>query len=491
MTSEAASNGRQSRKAERAETINGRSSRTGAGQPTPSRTAIGRARFSAGAAAMDALVVLATALVTSLVYQGEARTWDTMTSSIIVAILFIGTNALRDDYAMHTYLALKGHVERALTAWLIAFGATLTLGFLTKTTAIYSRGATAILFVAGFAMLIICRNLLVRHMRLRAEAGTIVSRTIMLVGVETEILAFLGRYRPEQYGLQVVGASVLRESSDTLRDDLSLAVATARMAPPDDVFLLVPWSDPTLIARSVEVFRQLPCAIHLGPAGFLDRYGEMRIDRAGPISSVHLVGSPMSPTDIITKRAFDIAVASVAVVALSPVLLLAALAVKIESRGPVFFVQRRYGFNQQPFRIIKFRSMTTMEDSAALRQVTTGDRRVTRVGRILRKTSIDELPQLINVLRGEMSIVGPRPHALAHDQQFERMIASYARRHNVRPGITGWAQVRGWRGETDTPEKIQGRIEHDFHYIDNWSFWFDISIIFRTIFSPTTFRNAK
>ena len=157
----------------------------------------------------------------------------------------------------------------------------------------------------------------------------------------------------------------------------------------------------------------------------------------------------------------------------------------------MFFLQRRYGFNQQPFRIIKFRSMTTLEDSATLRQVTTGDRRVTRVGRILRKTSIDELPQMINVLKGDMSIVGPRPHAVAHDQQFERSIALYARRHNVKPGITGWAQVRGWRGETDTPGKIRGRIEHDFQYIDTWALWFDLAIIVRTVFSRETFRNAK
>ena len=164
------------------------------------------------------------------------------------------------------------------------------------------------------------------------------------------------------------------------------------MTPPDDVFLLVPWSEPALIARCVDSFRRLPSAIHLGPAAFLDRYGDMRIDRAGPIASVRLVGSPLSPFDILTKRLFDIVVAATALVALSPLLLMAALAVKLESRGPVFFVQRRYGFNQQPFRIIKFRSMSTMEDSAALRQVTTGDRRVTKVGRILRKTSIDELP---------------------------------------------------------------------------------------------------
>ncbi len=168
-----------------------------------------------------------------------------------------------------------------------------------------------------------------------------------------------------------------------------------------------------------------------------------------------------------------------------------AIAIKLDSKGPVFFVQRRYGFNQEPFRILKFRSMTTMEDDRKLEQVKAGDRRVTKIGRFLRRSNIDELPQLLNVLRGDMSLVGPRPHALAHDQAFEREVALYARRHNVRPGITGWAQVNGWRGETDTPEKVLGRVEHDLHYIDNWSLLLDVSIMVRTVFSKKAYRNAQ
>ena len=443
------------------------------------------------AAGTDAVVILVAALLSSLSYQGTVNTWDTVTSGLFIAILFLGANLLRRDYVIQNYLTLKGHAERAGSAWIIAFAAALTLGFLTKTSAIFSRGATAILFVAGFALLILCRNALVRHMRVKAEAGELTSRTIMLVGAESDIVGFIARYRPMQCGLRVTGASVLRQGQGTLHEDLALAVATARMLPPDDVFLLLPWGEPDLIATCVDMFRRLPAAIHLGPALILERYGDTRIDHSGPISSVNLVRSPLSPMEVAAKRAFDLVGAGVALVLLSPILLAAALAITLESRGPILFLQRRYGFNQQPFRIIKFRSMTTMEDGAGLQQVKTGDNRVTRVGRVLRKTSIDELPQLLNVLAGDMSLVGPRPHALAHDQLFERTIARSARRHNVKPGITGWAQVRGWRGETDTPEKIQGRIEHDLHYIDNWSIWFDLSILLRTVLSPQTFRNAK
>jgi exopolysaccharide biosynthesis polyprenyl glycosylphosphotransferase len=175
---------------------------------------------------------------------------------------------------------------------------------------------------------------------------------------------------------------------------------------------------------------------------------------------------------------------------LAPVFIGVAVAIKLDSPGPVLFRQRRYGFNQEPFRILKFRSMRALEDDARLRQAQRGDPRITRVGRWLRRSNIDELPQLLNVLKGDMSLVGPRPHALAHDQAFERDIARYARRHNVRPGITGWAQVNGWRGETDTPEKVRGRIEHDLYYIDHWSLLLDLTILLRTVFSAKAYRNA-
>lgn len=156
----------------------------------------------------------------------------------------------------------------------------------------------------------------------------------------------------------------------------------------------------------------------------------------------------------------------------------------------MFFRQRRYGFNQESFRIFKFRTMTTLEDGRVITQAQTGDPRITRIGRYLRRYNIDELPQLLNVLKGEMSLVGPRPHAMAHDQLFERSIGLYARRHNVRPGITGWAQVHGLRGAISTPEAIEQRIAHDLYYIDNWSIWLDIWIIVATIVSPRAYRNA-
>ena len=245
------------------------------------------------------------------------------------------------------------------------------------------------------------------------------------------------------------------------------------------------------IEACVNAFLRVPASIHLGTERVLKQFSDFQVEHLGPISSLHIVREPLSTLEILQKRAFDIVTASAALLLLSPLFALIALLIKLDSPGPIFFMQRRYGFNQEPFRIFKFRSMTTLEDGRVIRQAEVDDPRITRIGRLMRRFNFDELPQLLNVLKGEMSLVGPRPHALAHDQQYERTIAMYARRHNVRPGITGWAQVNGLRGETQNEDKMRRRVEYDLHYIDNWSMLFDIKIVLLTMFSGKAYRNAR
>jgi exopolysaccharide biosynthesis polyprenyl glycosylphosphotransferase len=199
---------------------------------------------------------------------------------------------------------------------------------------------------------------------------------------------------------------------------------------------------------------------------------------------------PLSAFDRFAKRAFDICIAGLALLVFSPLLLAVSFAVRLDSRGPVFFRQTRHGYNNEVIKVLKFRSMTTIEDGCHFKQAVKNDPRVTRVGRILRRTNIDELPQLVNVLLGEMSIVGPRPHPIALNEAFAEQISPLSRRHKVKPGITGWAQVHGHRGETDTIEKMGRRIECDLYYIDNWSFLLDIKIIVMTLFSRRAYINA-
>jgi exopolysaccharide biosynthesis polyprenyl glycosylphosphotransferase len=205
---------------------------------------------------------------------------------------------------------------------------------------------------------------------------------------------------------------------------------------------------------------------------------------------MRILQSPLTPFNRALKRAFDVVAAIVGLIVFSPLFLLVALAIKLDSRGPVLFRQTRHGYNNEPIRVLKFRSMIVMEDGANFTPVTRHDPRVTRLGRFLRRTNIDELPQLFNVLVGDMSIVGPRPHATAQNDTFAKLISSFSRRHNVKPGITGWAQVNGYRGDTDTLEKMQRRVEHDLYYIDHWSFLFDLRIILLTPFFREAYLNA-
>lgn len=313
---------------------------------------------------------------------------------------------------------------------------------------------------------------------------------MVLVGLESQLTSFVERYSLNPAGMEIVSASVIRDGDGTVRDDLALAAATVRVLRPDDVFIAIPWSRARLIETCVDAFLRTPAEIHLGPEDILDRFAEAEIAKLGPIASLNVTRRPLTTVRLIEKRLFDLAVATLALIALAPLFAAVALLIKLDSPGPIFFSQRRYGFNQEPFRIRKFRTMTTMEDDAALKSATRNDPRVTRIGAVLRRYSIDELPQLFNVIAGDMSLIGPRPHALAHDQLYERRIAQYARRHNVKPGITGWAQVRGFRGEIASDDKMRRRVEHDLYYIDNWSFWLDLKILMLTVFSPKTHVDA-
>ena len=454
-------------------------------------TTVNRLGFLALAAGFDVAAILVAAAATGALFGHGTGTYGDLVLGTTVATLFVLPGVLGHDYAITRYLSHKGHAKRSLSLWGVALAGALMLAFVTKTSDTFSRGASLGLAVAGYAALIGVRGLIVSALQHRARAGRVASRHIFLVGDEDMIGAFSERHAPHRVGLRIVGAAVLRPGDENRHDDLALAAASARVLRPDDIYILVPWGDRERLEACIDTFMGLPATIQLAPERFFDKFDDLHVIRNGSVASIHLVRRPLSSSEVLAKRVMDLTLASVALALLSPLFLVMAILIKREGGGPVFFQQRRYGFNQEPFRIVKFRSMQTMEDGRAVRQVTDGDSRVTAIGRFMRRTNIDELPQLINVLRGEMSLVGPRPHAMAHDQAFEAEVALYARRHNVRPGITGWAQVNGWRGETDTPEKVVGRVEHDLFYIDNWSLLLDLSILVRTVLSKKAYSNAK
>jgi putative colanic acid biosynthesis UDP-glucose lipid carrier transferase len=215
-----------------------------------------------------------------------------------------------------------------------------------------------------------------------------------------------------------------------------------------------------------------------------------RSESINGLPSISIFDTPMDGANRIVKRIEDIILATLILALISIPMLMIAFCVRMTSPGPALFRQKRYGIDGKSIEVWKFRSMKVMENGAKVTQATRGDNRITPFGAFLRRTSLDELPQFINVLRGEMSIVGPRPHAIAHNEEYRKIISGYMLRHKVKPGITGWAQINGWRGETDTVDKMEKRIEYDLDYIRNWSLFLDLKIVFLTIFKGFINKNA-
>jgi Undecaprenyl-phosphate glucose phosphotransferase len=267
----------------------------------------------------------------------------------------------------------------------------------------------------------------------------------------------------------------------SLQATLDQVIETSRNGQPVDLYLLVSWSRRRCIEDILAVLRVLPVPVHLLPDENVTHFLASRLVNIGHAWTTELKRAPLDFGEQALKRSCDLLLSGVGLVLLAPLMLITALAIKLDSKGPVLFSQTRNGFNGRSFRIFKFRTMCVLEDGPVIRQAIQDDPRVTRLGRWLRRTSIDELPQLFNVLSGEMSLVGPRPHAAAHNAEYGKLLADYAFRYHMKPGITGWAQVNGYRGETQKVELMAKRIEFDLWYIHHWSFWLDIRILLKTL----------
>jgi Undecaprenyl-phosphate glucose phosphotransferase len=468
------------------------------------RAVLLRGTFAGAIFLTDVAFIIAMSCLTGIAYHLAAYGKPGNVASfvqvgVLAASIFAVSNLFRGEYRLPNFCTFKPHGRRTIQLWNVTLICLLALGFLTQISVDYSRAWIVLFYVATLAGLIVLRFFVVRVTALARAAGLISAQRIFLIGTGANVNAFINRYEPWTHGINIVGCRFVTPvaatapaevRTATLDQDFAEAVASVRSLAPDAVFLLLPWSATDVIQRCAENFMSLPVEIHIGPEQILHKFEEVKLSKLGPLTSLQLTRRPLTRMEIGRKRMFDMAAAAIALIALTPILLLVAALICLDSPGPIFFVQRRYGFNQQPFRIIKFRTMRTLDDGPVIAQATRDDPRLTRVGRWLRRWNIDEIPQLFNVLTGDMSLVGPRPHALSHDHEFERRISLYARRQNVKPGITGWAQIHGYRGEIDTDEKMRKRVEHDLFYIDNWSLWLDFKIILRTVFSAAGYRNA-
>jgi len=274
-------------------------------------------------------------------------------------------------------------------------------------------------------------------------------------------------------------------------DDL---VEFARLAKIDTVVVAIPNASQQRIQELLARLFVLPVDIRVLEGAEVPEYSRKRRSKIGPYKLVEIYKRPFEGARAVQKRIFDVIFALLALVVLSPLMVVIAVLIRLESPGPVLFRQRRHGYNNKPIQVLKFRSMYNDQcDPTAVQAVRRADTRVTKIGRVIRRASIDELPQFFNVLRGELSLVGPRPHAMAArtgDIIYDQVTEAYSARHKVKPGVTGWAQINGWRGEMNSSEKIRARVEHDLYYIENWSLWLDFKIMVMTPWSLVTTKNA-
>jgi putative colanic acid biosynthesis UDP-glucose lipid carrier transferase len=292
-------------------------------------------------------------------------------------------------------------------------------------------------------------------------------------------------------GLRIVGLyDDGAQGNERLQGSLSDLVADVRSGKIDYVYITLPTGAEPRTLQLINELADTTATVYVIPDLFVFDLIHARWSSIGETPVVSVFESPFYGMDGWLKRAEDLILGGIILSLVAIPMLLIAIGVKLSSAGPVLFKQRRYGLNGEVIEVLKFRTMHVCEDDGHVTQAKNGDPRVTRLGAFLRSVSLDELPQFFNVLQGNMSIVGPRPHAVAHNEQYRLLIHGYMLRHKVKPGITGWAQVNGWRGETDTLEKMQKRIEFDLAYMRNWSLWLDIKIIFRTTFTGFFGKNV-
>jgi undecaprenyl-phosphate galactose phosphotransferase/putative colanic acid biosynthesis UDP-glucose lipid carrier transferase len=331
--------------------------------------------------------------------------------------------------------------------------------------------------------------LLNEMIRRSAPSGALGMTRAVVVGDPEELASLSQRDLRQHYGIEQVARFAFRGSSVDPRLVVGI-IEAIRMHRAEQVIVVLPWHDRRRIDMLIDQMRALPTPIVLIADS---RTRAIALEaRAGerPAFTVELQKAPLTRTEAAVKRLFDIVASAAILWLLLPVFLLIAISVRVESAGPVVFRQRRHGFNGAEFKIRKFRTMRVLEDGPTIVQTRANDLRVTRVGRILRRSSLDELPQLMNVLVGDMSLIGPRPHAVAHDRQFSALVSNYASRFRIKPGMTGWAQINGFRGETPQIGLMQKRIDLDLWYIDNWSLWLDLKILVLTFREVLRGRHA-
>lgn len=451
--------------------------------------------------------VLVTMLIGAGIYAFYVAPVDGLVGLYALPLLLCSAAAVvlihaADGYSVPAFRTHLAQIGRVWVSWTLVFAVFAVVAFVSKTGAEFSRGFILAWYAAGLVYFATTRLSLATLVRRWTRQRRLERRAVIVGGGNeaAELIAALTA-QPDN-DIRICG--IFDDRSDERSPPIvggypkigtvSELVAFGRIARIDMLIVSLPITAENRLLNILKQLWVLPVDVRLSAHSNKLRFRPRAYSYVGNVPFLDIFDKPIADWDSLTKRMFDVVCSSILLVLFAPLMLLTALAIKLDSRGPVLFRQKRYGFNNEVIDVLKFRSMRHEDaDPEAKKVVTRNDPRVTRVGRFIRKTSIDELPQLINVLRGDLSLVGPRPHAVnAHtgERLWNDVVDGYFARHRVKPGVTGWAQVNGWRGEVDAPEKIRRRVEHDLYYIENWSVLFDLYILALTPFRIFSSENA-
>lgn len=458
-------------------------------------------------AILDAGLIIATSIASAWVYSqsgsvsapsvpSELR--PLLGASFVLGALYLAIAHARGLYRSSSLLRNGAAIGKVFTSWGAVFLFGSLAAFLLKSGDQFSRGAILIYFASGGILLILGRYAAALMLSNAIKTGSLKRKRIALIrdpaspalhsptGDMAHLLSQHGYEIVRSYSFNDLAAPARADCTFTCDDLLELN----RNGSINEVIVCASEINPDRLTAIMSRLRRLPISVKLMPDPELDFFLQMPVIDVGPRFVIELQRRPCSAFEHFVKRSMDFTLSAIGLLALAPLLLMTAILIRIDSPGPVLFTQWRTGFSGRTFRIYKFRTMTTADDGDAICQAVRGDRRVTRVGAWLRSTSIDELPQLLNVLLGDMSLIGPRPHAVAHDVAYGKLLDNYTLRYRMLPGITGWAQVTGFRGETATTDLMAKRVEQDLWYIDNWSLSLDIQILLRTVYSIMRIRDV-
>jgi Undecaprenyl-phosphate glucose phosphotransferase len=407
---------------------------------------------------------------------------------------------LAGGVAIHYLMRVRGLYDpAAFTGWAsrvgellvtigLAFLMIIAIAYVLKISADYSRGWMLTWLALASLFLVANRPFASRGLIWLASNG-FTSRRIAIIG-SGDVADQLAQTLRATPGIAVMGvfADAATPGQNSQQASIADLISIGERNHVDEVVIALSEAPQRRTEQLIHELSVLPVDMWLCPAEF--NMPILSTARLGTLSLLQVKPKPIRDWGYVLKLALDYVAGIISLIVFAPVMAVVALLIKLDSRGPVLFRQRRHGYNHRVIDVYKFRTMSVAENGDRVDQARANDPRVTRIGRFLRKTSLDELPQLFNVMKGEMSLVGPRPHAVAHNQHYRERLERYANRHCVKPGMTGWAQIKGFRGPTEDPEKMRKRVQMDLYYIENWSLWLDIKILVMTPFVGFIHRNA-